>query len=110
MSKAIAVNEPRSAVGTADHLGFTAKPNDTAIPRNYAVSRSQGFARQEHFGGLNAPALLIVGMNLLVPAHRIFKPLRLRKTERRFNLRADIGFADSPIEIGHENNGGELLD
>ena len=48
-------------------------------------------------------------MNLLIPAHRIFEPLALRKTQRRFNLRAHVRFADSLIQVGHEDDGGNLL-
>ena len=33
---------------------------------------------------------------MAIPADRIFQPFFLRKTQRRFDLRADIGFADSP--------------
>src|SRR5271165_2021903 len=48
-------------------------------------------------------------MNLLVPEHRILEPFRLRESQRGFDLRADIGFADAAIEIGHEYDGGKLL-
>ena len=48
-------------------------------------------------------------MDLLIPAHRVFQPFFLRKAERRFDLRAHIGFADPSVEIGHENDGGNLF-
>ena len=49
-------------------------------------------------------------MNLLIPANGIFQPFFLRKTESRLDLRTDIGFTDSPVQVSHENHGGNLLD
>ena len=51
---------------------------------------------------------LVVRMNLLIPAHWIFQPFALRKSHHRFNLRADVGFADAAIQIRHEYDGGNL--
>ena len=61
-------------------------------------------------GGFHAPALLVVGMDVLVPAHRIFQPLFPREAQRRFDLRADVRLADTAVEIGHEDDGGNLLE
>ena len=47
---------------------------------------------------------------LVVPANGIFQPFVLRKTERGLNLRADVGFADSPVEVSHENYRRNLFD
>ena len=60
-------------------------------------------------GGFKAPALLIIGMNAFVPAHRIFEPLFARVAECGFDFGADIGLADAAIEIGHEDDGRDLL-
>ena len=43
-------------------------------------------------------------MDLLKPADRIFQPLLLPETEAGFNLRTNIGFADSAVQISHENH------
>ena len=48
-------------------------------------------------------------MNVAVPANRVFQPLLLRKTQRGFNLRADVGLADSAIEVRHEDDRGNLF-
>jgi len=48
-------------------------------------------------------------MDVPVPADGILQPLFLRKTQRGFDLRADVGFADSAIEICHEHHCGNLL-
>ena len=53
---------------------------------------------------------LVVGMDLLVPANRVFQPFRLRKSQRLFDLRADVGLANSLVQVGHENNGGNLVE
>src|SRR6185503_20469571 len=47
---------------------------------------------------------------MLIPANRIFEPLFLGKTKRCFDLRADIRFADSAIEVDHEDYGRYLLE
>ena len=68
------------------------------------------FAGEKHLRRFHAPSRLVIGMNLLVPAHRVFQPFTLGKTQRRFNLRAHVGFADSLVQVGHEHDGGNLLD
>ena len=93
----------------ANHLGFAMKPDHPAVARHHAIGRAQRTAGKKHLGRFDAPALLVVGMDVAVPAHRIFQPFFLRKTQRRFDLRADVGFADSPIQIGHEHHGGNLF-
>jgi len=103
------VNEPGLAVLLADHLGFTAKPDDTAITRNHAVRGTQGLAAKEHRRRFRAPAVLVVRMDVPVPANRILQPFFLGKTERRLDLRTDISLADATIEIGHKHDGRNLL-
>ena len=100
------MNKPGLAILAANHLGFAMKPDHAAVARQHPVGRPQRLAGKKHLGGFRAPALLVVGMNLLIPAHRIFQPFFLREAQRRFDLRADIGFADAAIEIGHEDTAG----
>src|ERR1700685_653311 len=103
-------NEPRPAILAANHLGFAVKPDGAPIPRHHSICRAQRSAREKHLRRLDAPALLVVGMNLLIPADGIFQPLFLREAERGLNLRTDIRLADSTIQVGHENNRGNLFD
>ena len=48
-------------------------------------------------------------MNVLIPANWILQPFFSRISEGCFNLRAHIGFADSPIEMRHEDHCRYLL-
>ena len=48
-------------------------------------------------------------MNVLIPADRIFEPLLAGVPKRGLDLRADVGLADAAIEIGHEDDGRNLL-
>ncbi len=105
-----ALDEPGSPVATPHDLGFALEPDDVAVPRDHAVDRSEGVPRQEHGGGILAPALFLVRMDLVVPADRIFQPLLLRESQRRFDLRADIRFADAAIQIRHEHDRRHLLE
>jgi hypothetical protein len=61
-------------------------------------------------GGFHAPALFVIGMNLLIPADGIFQPFLLRKAQRRFNLGAHIRFAYALVQVSHEDHSGYLLD
>ena len=90
-----AMNKPGAAVLLADHLGFAMEPKNSSVAREHSIGGLQRFAGEKHFRRFGTPTLLIVRINLLVPAHRIFQPLVLRKTERSFNLGADVGFANS---------------
>ena len=85
------------------------KPDDAAIPRNYSICGAERLAGEEHLRGFQAPALLIIGVNVLIPANRILQPFFPRISEGRFNLRAHIRFTDTPVEMGHENNRRYLL-
>ena len=85
------------------------KPDDAAIACNHSIRGSQRLAGEEHLGSFQAPALLVIGVNVLIPADRIFQPFFSRISEGGFNLRAHIGFADTPVEIGHEDNRRYLL-
>ena len=105
-----AVNEPGPAIFPADHLGFAVKPDDSPVPRKHAIGRPQRFARKKQLCRFDAPPLLVVRMDLLVPADRIFQPLLLREAEDRLDLRAHVGFADALVQVGHEDDGGNLLD
>jgi hypothetical protein len=60
--------------------------------------------------GLVAPADLVVGMDLPIPANRIFQPFLLRKAERRFDLRTHIRFANTLIQVRHEHDRGNLIE
>src|ERR1700751_3883541 len=61
------VNEPGAAIRTANHLGFALEPDHAAVSGDDAIGRAQRLARQKHLGGLDAPTLLVIGVNLLVP-------------------------------------------
>src|SRR5579872_1632174 len=49
-------------------------------------------------------------MDLLIPANGIFQPFLLGESERRFNLRAHVGFADPLVEICHEHDRRNLIE
>ncbi len=51
--------------------------------------------------GFNAPPRFVVRMNLLVPAHWVFQPFTLRRTQRCFDLRTYVGFANPFVRVGH---------
>ena len=48
-------------------------------------------------------------MDVAIPAHRIFQPFFLGKTERSFDLGTHVRLACTPIEIRHEHYGWNLL-
>ena len=104
-----AVDEPGRSVGVAHHTGIAVEPDHAAVPCNHAVGGAKRLAREKHTGRFNAPALLVVGMNSVIPADRIFEPLFARVAERCFDLRADVCLADATIEIRHEDDGWNLL-
>src|SRR6516164_7717389 len=88
-----AVDEPGPSILPANHLRFALKPEHSSIARHDAVRRAQRFTRKEHLSSFYSPSHLVIGMNLLIPPHRVLQPFALRKTERSFNLRAYVGFA-----------------
>ena len=104
-----AVNKPRPAILMPDHFGFALKPKHPAVTRHDPVRGSQGFAREEHLRRFHAPSRFVIGVDLLIPAHRVFQPFTLGKTQRCFNLRAYVSFADSLVQVGHEHHSGNLL-
>ena len=108
--EADAVNEPGLAVVAPHQPGFAMKPDHAPVARHHPIRRPQRLAGKKHLRGFDAPAVLIVGMDLLVPANRILQPFFLRKSERRFDLRTHIGFADSLIQVRHEHHGGNLIE
>ena len=59
--------------------------------------------------GFEAPALLVVGMNVFIPADRVFKPLLAGVSQRGFDFGADVCLTDSAVDVGHENDGGNLF-
>src|SRR5579859_7721398 len=85
------------------------KPEHAAISRQDTIGRTQRLSSKKHLGRFDAPAFLVVSVNLVVPANRIFQPLFLRETESGLDLGADVSLADTAIEICHENNSGDLL-
>ena len=91
------MNKPGPTILPPDHLGFALKPEHPAVSRDDTVGGSQWFAGQKHFRRFHAPSRFVVRMNLLIPPHRVFQPFALRKTKRRLNLRADIGFRRIPL-------------
>ncbi len=103
------MNEPWTAVRMANHLGFAMEPDHPSVAREYPVGGAQRLARKKHLGSFHTPATFIVGMNLLIPLHGIFEPFRLREAQRRFDLRAHIGFADAAVEVCHEHHRRQLL-
>src|SRR5271154_7377546 len=103
------VNTPRASVFQAHHAGVAMEPDNAAIARDDAICGAKGLAGEEHLGGFEAPTLLVIGMNVLIPADWIFQPFFARISESGFNLRAHIRLADTPVEISHEDNRGYLL-
>ena len=103
------VDKPWASVGAADHFGFAMKPDNASVARNHPVGRAQRLAGKEHLGGLDAPTVFVVGMDLLIPADWIFQPFALREPERLLDLRTHVGFADALIEVSHEDHGRDLL-
>src|ERR1700691_6021959 len=103
------MNTPRVTVFPAHHSGVAMEPDHAAITRNHAIGGSQRLAGEEHLGSFQAPALLVIGVNVLIPANWIFQPFFSRISEGGFNLRAHIGLADTPVELSHEDSRRYLL-
>src|SRR4029079_6514073 len=61
------------------------------------------------FGSLGAPGVLSVGMDPVVPTHRILQPFCLGEAESLLDARADIGLAYATVQICHEDHRGDLL-
>ncbi len=104
-----AVDEPGAAVVVHHHFGFALKPDHVPVARDHAIAGADRFAGEKHFGGFHRPAVLIVGMDLLIPADGIFQPFVARESERDFNVRTDVRLPDALIQIGGKNHGGDLL-
>src|SRR5580658_1425545 len=102
--KGYTVNTPGASVFQAHHAGVAMEPDDASIARDHAIGGAQGLAGEEHLRRFEAPTLLVIGMNALIPADWIFQPFFARISESGFDLRAHIGLADTPVEIGHEDN------
>ena len=85
------------------------KPYDLAITRNYPICRAQRLPRKEHLCGFQTPALLVLGVDVLVPENWIFQPLLSRISKCSFDLRAHIRFADTSVEISHKYDRRYLL-
>ena len=85
------------------------EPDDAPSRANDTIGRAQRLAGEEHAGCFEAPALFVVRMNVFVPADGIFQPFFARVSKGGLDLGADICLADSAIEIGHEDHGGNLL-
>src|ERR1700722_19081639 len=103
------MNEPGTPVIVQHDLGFTLEPYHVTVAGNYSIAGADGLAGEKYLGSLHAPALFIVRMDLLVPADRVFQPFITRESQRHFNVRTDVGWADALIEVGDENNRRELL-
>jgi len=103
------MNEPGRAIVALDHLGFALKPDHATVARQHSIDRTQRLAGQKNTGRFHAPTIFVVGVNLLIPTHRIVEPLFLFETERRLDLRADVSLALAAVEVGHENHGWYLL-
>ena len=68
-----------------------------------------GLPERNISAAFQAPALFVIGVNVLIPANWIFQPFFSRISEGGFNLRAHISLADTPVEISHEDNRRYLL-
>ena len=104
------LDEPRSAVRAEDHLRFATEPDHPAVACDYPVGRAQRLAREKHLRSFHAPAGFVVGMDLLIPHHRILKPFRLREPQCRLNLRAYVRLADTTVQVRHEHDRRKLLE
>ena len=90
---------------------FTSHWNQTSRPsrREHPVGRPERLAGQEHLGRLDAPAMLVLRVDVVVPADRILQPLRLGEPHDLLDPRAHVGLADAAIEVGHEDDRRHLL-
>jgi hypothetical protein len=48
-------------------------------------------------------------MYLPVPADWVIQPLFLRETQRRFDLRTDVGFTEGTVKVGDEDHRRNLI-
>jgi hypothetical protein len=80
-----------------------------AIGSKNPVDGLEGFARNQGCCSLDTPARPVVWVNLVVPANWIVEPLFLRKSKNLLKVRTDVGFAKTPVKVGHENDRGNLL-
>ncbi len=83
-----AMDEPWLAIGAAHHPRIAVKPDHVSIARDHAIRRSQRLARQKHLRRFQAPALLVVRMDVLdtsgpgLPATpRESSPMRLQSPD-----------------------------
>jgi hypothetical protein len=104
------VYEPGLAILPAYHSGFAVEPDNAPIAGENAINRFQGRAAEKHFRSLNAPALPVIGMDVVIPANRIIEPFFTCESKHLFDLRADVGFAHTTVQKSHENHSGNLLD
>src|SRR6202041_2807180 len=88
----------RLAVLAAQNFDLTLKPNYLAVARDHAVNSIQVCPEHKQFGGFVTPSLLVVGMDVRIPAQWVFQPLALRESQSCFNLRTDVGVAYAPLQ------------
>ena len=105
-----AMDEPGTPVVAPHHLHLALEPDEVAIAGEHPVGRPERAPGQEHLRGLDAPAALIVRMDVVVPADRILQPFRLGEPHDLLDARAHVSLADAAIEIRHEDHRGHLLD
>ena len=108
--EAHAMDEPGTPVLPPHHLHLALEPDEVAIAGEHPVGRPERVAGQEHLRGLDAPAELVVRMDVVVPADRILQPLRLGEPHDLLDARTHVGLPDAAIEVRHEDHGGHLLD
>src|ERR1700733_13420771 len=76
---------------------------------NQINRRSQRLAGEKHSCCLEAPALFVVRMDVLVPANGVLQPLLPRVSQRCLDLRTDICLTDATIQIDHKDYSGNLF-
>src|ERR1700722_12984605 len=104
------MDKPRLTIRMPHHLGIAVEPDGPAIPCDHTIGGAQRLAGEKHLGGFQTPAPLILRMDVLIPANRIFQPFFARITERCLDLGAYIGLTDAAIEISHEHDRWNLLE
>src|SRR5687767_8053314 len=103
------MDEPRATVVIADHFSFAVKPDNAPVASKDSIKRFQWLTRQEQFRSFDAPSILVVWMDLLIPAHRIIQPFFLSESQYLFDLRANICLANTFIHESHKNDCRDLF-
>jgi hypothetical protein len=77
------------------------------ITGDYSIAGANRLAGKKNLGGLHTPTLFVVGMDLLIPPpNGILKPFVAGESQGYFNVRTDVGLANTLIQVGDEDDCG----